>query len=106
MRRVVVTGMGLLSPLGVGVDHAWKELLAGKSAARRIDAVLVDDLPRKIANIIPRDGSEPAFDPDRFMEPKGQRKLGEYIIYGIAAADMALEDAGWQPETAEDQNAT
>src|SRR5690606_35578212 len=106
MRRVVVTGMGLLSPFGVGVDHAWKENLAGKSAARRVDTFEVDDLPAKIAHVIPREGGEHAFDPDRFLEPKEQRKVGDYIIYGIAAADMALEDAGWKPQTAEEQNAT
>lgn len=106
MRRVVVTGIGLLSPFGVGVDHSWKEILAGKSAARRVDAFEVDDLPAKIAHIIPRDGGENAFDPDRFMEPKEQRKVGDYIIYGVAAADMALADSGWKPQTAEEQNAT
>ncbi|SFJ05351.1 beta-ketoacyl-ACP synthase II [Aerobium aerolatum] len=106
MRRVVVTGMGLLSPFGVGVDHAWKEILAGKSAARRVDTFEVDDLPAKIAHVIPRDGGENAFNPDEFMEPKEQRKVGDYIIYGVAAADMALADAGWHPTTTEDQNAT
>ncbi len=106
MRRVVVTGMGLLSPFGVGVDHAWKEILAGKSAARRVDTFEVDDLPAKIAHVIPRDGGENAFNPDDFMEPKEQRKVGDYIIYGVAAADMALADAGWHPKTPEDQNAT
>ena len=106
MRRVVVTGMGLLSPFGVGVEHAWKQLLAGRSAARRIDMFEVDDLPCKIANIIPRGEGEGAFRPDDFMEPKDQRKVGDYIIYGIVAADLALRDAGWSPQTAEDQNAT
>ena len=106
MRRVVVTGMGLLSPFGVGAEHAWKELLAGKSAARRVDTFEVDDLPCKIAHVIPRDGGENAFDPDRFMEPKEQRKVGDYIIYGVAAADLALKDAGWDPKSSEDQNAT
>jgi 3-oxoacyl-[acyl-carrier-protein] synthase II len=105
MRRVVVTGMGLLSPFGVGVEHTWKQLLAGKSAARRIDAFEVDDLPCKIANIIPREG-EGAYNPDDFVEPKDQRKVGEYIVYGMVAAEQALADAGWKPETPEDQNAT
>src|SRR5690606_31188654 len=94
------------SPFGVGVEHAWKEILAGKSAARRVDTFEVDDLPAKIAHVIPRDGGENAFNPDEFMEPKEQRKVGDYIIYGVAAADMALKDAGWQPQTAEDQDAT
>ena len=106
MRRVVVTGIGLLSPFGVGAEHTWKQILAGRSAARRVETFEVDDLPSKIAHVIPRDGSEGAFDPDRFLEPKEQRKAGDYIIYGIAAADMALEDAGWKPATYEEQCAT
>jgi 3-oxoacyl-[acyl-carrier-protein] synthase II len=69
MRRVVVTGIGLLSPFGVGAEHTWKQLLAGRSAARRVDTFEVDDLPSKIAHVIPRDGGEASFDPDRFMEP-------------------------------------
>src|SRR5690606_40697834 len=79
MRRVVVTGVGLLSPFGVGAEHTWKELLAGKSAARRVETFEVDDLPAKIAHVIPRDGGEHAFNPDAFMEPKEQRKVGDYI---------------------------
>ena len=106
MRRVVVTGIGLLSPFGVGAEHTWRELLAGKSAARRVDAFEVGDLPCKIANVIPRDGGEHAFDPDRFMEPKEQRKVGDFIIYGVAAADLALEDSGWKPRTYEEQCAS
>ncbi|MFC6488771.1 beta-ketoacyl-ACP synthase II [Nitratireductor sp. GCM10026969] len=105
MRRVVVTGMGLLSPFGVGVEHGWKSLLSGRSAARRIDQFEVDDLPCKIANIIPREG-EGAFDPDAFLEPREQRKVGEFITYGIAAADQALADSGWQPQNDDDRNAT
>lgn len=107
MRRVVVTGMGLVSPLGVGAELTWERLLAGKSAARRVDRFEVNDLPCKIAMMMPRgDGSDGTFNPDQFLEPKDQRKVGDFIIYGIAAADLALEDAGWKPETAEDQNAT
>src|SRR5690606_32987004 len=106
MRRVVVTGVGLLSPFGVGAEHTWKELLAGKSAARRVETFEVDDLACKIAHVIPRDGGENAFNPDSFLEPKEQRKVGDYIIYGIAAADLALADSGWKPQTHEDQCAT
>ncbi|MCT8998975.1 beta-ketoacyl-ACP synthase II [Chelativorans intermedius] len=105
MRRVVVTGLGLLSPLGLGAEHSWKSLLSGRSAARRIDRFEVDDLPCKIANIIPREG-EGAFDPDAFMEPREQRKVGEFIVYGIAAADQALADSGWKPATDEERNTT
>jgi len=105
MRRVVVTGIGLLSPFGLGVDHTWKQILAGKSATRRIDAFETDDLPCKVAAIMPREG-EAAFNPDDFLEPKEQRKVADFIIYGIAAADMALADSGWTPRTEEDRWAT
>jgi 3-oxoacyl-[acyl-carrier-protein] synthase II len=107
MRRVVVTGMGLVSPYGVGVEHGWRHLLSGASAARLIDKFDVSDLPCKIACSIPRgDGSEGTFNPDQFLEPKEQRKIGDFILYGIAAADEALKDAGWAPVSADDQNAT
>jgi 3-oxoacyl-[acyl-carrier-protein] synthase II len=107
MRRVVVTGMGLVSPLGVGVEHSWKALLDGKSGARRVDTFNVEDVPCKIASMVPRgDGENGTYNPDRFLEAKEQRKIGEFIAYGIAAADMALDDAGWHPNTAEEQNYT
>ncbi|WP_157015202.1 beta-ketoacyl-ACP synthase II [Mesorhizobium xinjiangense] len=107
MRRVVVTGLGLVSPLGVGVEHVWKRLLSGASGARRVETFDVGDLSCKIANVIPRgDGADGTFNPDLVLEPKEQRKVGEYIIYGIAAADEALKDAGWAPTSADDQNAT
>ncbi|EKF20334.1 beta-ketoacyl-ACP synthase II [Nitratireductor pacificus] len=106
MRRVVVTGMGLLSPFGLGVEHGWKSLLSGKSAASRIDRFEVDDLPCKIANTIPRGEGEGAFSADAFLEPREQRKIGEFITYGIAAADQALEDSGWKPETEDEKYAT
>ena len=107
MRRVVVTGMGLLSPFGVGVEHGWKNLLSGRSAARRITEFEVEDLPCKIAHVIPRgDGSDGTFNPEAFLEPKELRKIGDFILYGIAAADEALADSGWKPETDDDRNAT
>ncbi|PSJ61021.1 beta-ketoacyl-ACP synthase II [Kumtagia ephedrae] len=107
MRRVVVTGLGLLSPFGVGVDHSWSQILAGRSACRRVDSFDVEDLPCKIAHVIPRGpGNEHAFDPEAYLEPKELRKIGDFILYGIAAADEALKDAGWEPKSAEDRNAT
>jgi 3-oxoacyl-[acyl-carrier-protein] synthase II len=105
VRRVVVTGIGLLSPFGVGAEHSWKQVLAGKSAVKKITAFEVGDLPAKIAASIPREG-EGAFNPDDFLEPKEQRKVADFITYGIAAADMALADSGWKPETEEDRWAT
>jgi 3-oxoacyl-[acyl-carrier-protein] synthase II len=107
MRRVVVTGMGLLSPFGVGVEHGWKSILSGRSAARRVTEFEVDDLPCKIAHVIPRgDGSNNTFNPEAVLEPKELRKIGDFILYGIAAADEALADSGWKPETEEERNAT
>lgn len=103
----MITGMGLVSPYGVGVEHAWKQLLTGKSAAKKVEHFQTDDLACKIANVMPRgDGSDASFNPDDVLEPKEQRKVGDYIIYGIAAADEALRDSGWEPKTDEDQNAT
>jgi 3-oxoacyl-[acyl-carrier-protein] synthase II len=107
MRRVVVTGLGLLSPFGVGVEHGWKELLSGRSAARRITHFEVEDLSCKIANVIPRgDGSDNTFNPEAYLEPKELRKIGDFILYGIVAADEALKDSGWQPKTPDEQYAT
>jgi len=107
MRRVVVTGLGLLSPFGMGFEHSWKELLSGRSAARRVTEFQVDDLPCQIAHIIPRgDGSDGTFNPEAVLEPKELRKIGSFILYGIAAADEALKDSGWTPKTHEEQCAT
>ncbi|WP_353642016.1 beta-ketoacyl-ACP synthase II [Mesorhizobium sp. WSM2239] len=107
MRRVVVTGMGLLSPFGVGVEHGWRELLSGRSAAKRITEFEVEDLPCKVAHVIPRgDGTGGTFNPEAYLEPKELRKIGDFILYGIAAADEALKDAGWEPQAEEDRCAT
>ena len=106
MRRVVVTGLGLLSPFGAGAELTWKKILSGASAASHITTFQTDDLPCKIAHVVPRGDGEGAFNPDDFLEPKDQRKIGDFILYGIAAADMALKDSGWKPTTADEQNAT
>ena len=107
MRRVVITGIGLVSPFGMGAEHSWRELLSGKSACRRITGFEVEDLPCKIAHVIPRgDGADGSFNPEAFLEPKELRKIGDYILYGIAAADEALADSGWRPENEADRNAT
>lgn len=107
MRRVVVTGLGLLSPFGMGVEHGWKELLSGRSAAKRVTEFEVEDLPCKIAHVIPRgDGRNGTFNPEAVLEPKELRKIGDFILYGIAAADEALKDSGWRPKTHEEQCAT
>jgi 3-oxoacyl-[acyl-carrier-protein] synthase II len=107
MRRVVVTGMGMVTPLGSGVETAWSRLLAGESGAVRITDFEVSDLPSQIACRIPRgDGSNGTFDPDSSMEPKEQRKVDDFIIFGMAAADEALADSGWEPKTDDDRYTT
>ncbi|MBX4964267.1 beta-ketoacyl-ACP synthase II [Rhizobium binae] len=107
MRRVVITGTGMVSPLGCGTEVTWSRLLAGQNGARLVTEFEVDDLPTKIACRIPLgNAADGAFNPDEWMEPKEQRKVDPFIIYGMAAADMALADANWHPESDEDQIAT
>ena len=107
MRRVVVTGMGIVGPLGCGVDVTWKSILDGKSGACRIETFEVEDLPCKIACVVPRgDGTNGTFNPDQWMEPKEQRKVDDFIIFAVSAATQALNDAGWHPKTPDEQNST
>ena len=97
MRRVVVTGLGMVTPLGCGVEATWANILAGKSGAQRITDFEVDDLACKIAARIPRgDGSDGTYDPDLYMDPKEQRKVDEFIVFAMAASKQALDDANWQ----------
>ncbi|MBO5834211.1 MAG: beta-ketoacyl-ACP synthase II [Alphaproteobacteria bacterium] len=94
MKRVVVTGMGIVSPVGTGVEYAWKNVLAGKSGVRKITKFEVDDLASQIAGI-PEVGTDAGqFNPDSVIEPREQRKMDKCIIYGIVAADEAIKDAG------------
>ncbi|MGU3399479.1 beta-ketoacyl-ACP synthase II [Brucellaceae bacterium D45D] len=107
MRRVVITGLGLVSPLASGVEETWKRLLAGESGARRVTEFEVDDLPCQIACRVPvGDGSNGTFNADLHMEPKEQRKVDPFIVYAVGAADQALDDANWHPESDEDQTRT
>ena len=107
MRRVVVTGMGMLTPLGCGVETTWQGLINGKSGAKKIERFDVSDLPCKIACIIPRgDGSNGSYNPDKWMEPKEQRKVDEFIVFAMCAARQALDDANWHPESYEEQTKT
>jgi 3-oxoacyl-[acyl-carrier-protein] synthase II len=104
MRRVVITGLGLVSPLGSGHESAWKRLTAGENAAKRIDNFDVSDLSCQVACQVPRgDGSDGTFNPNDWMEPKEQRKVDDFIIYAMGAATQALNDAGWTPTAYEDQ---
>src|SRR3954449_11921027 len=107
MRRVVVTGLGMVTPLACGVEATWQRLLAGQSGARKIEKFEVEDLAAKIACQIPRgDGSGGTYNPDQWMEPKEQRRVDEFIVFAMCAARQALDDAGWKPESREDQIAT
>jgi 3-oxoacyl-[acyl-carrier-protein] synthase II len=107
MRRVVVTGLGMVTPLACGVEPTWQRLVAGESGARRIEKFEVADLPAQIACQIPRgDGANGTYNPDQWMEPKEQRKVDEFIVFAMCAARQALEDAGWQPKTRDEQNTT
>ncbi len=107
MRRVVITGMGLVTPLGCGVDATWSNILAGRSGARRVEEFQVDDIACQIACFIPRgDGTNGTFNADQWMEPKDQRKVDDFIVYAMAAATQALKDAGWQPKTGDEQERT
>lgn len=107
-RRVVITGIGIVSPLANGREATWERLIAGKSGAGKIDVFDASDMPCKIAFQVPwvsgrggGAGDPHAFDPDKVLSAKEQRRIDEFILYGIAAADEALEDAGWKPETDE-----
>ena len=107
MRRVVVTGLGLVTPLACGVEESWSALLAGKSGASAITKFKVDDLPTKIACQVPRgDGAAGTFNPDQWVDPKEQRRMDDFIIYGLAAAKQAVVDSGWEPKTEEDRYRT
>ncbi len=102
LRRVVVTGLGILCPLGMGADIVWSNILAAKSGAARATGFEVDDLACQIACQIPYgDGSDGTFNPDDWMEPKDQRKVDPFIVYGMAAAGQALQDSGYVPKTEE-----
>src|SRR5258705_5621612 len=107
MRRVVVTGLGMVTPLACGVEATWQRLSDGKSGAGRMEPFDVSDLAAKIACQVPRgDGSDGSFNADQWMEPKEQRKVDDFIIFAMSAATQALADAGWKPESRDDQNQT
>jgi 3-oxoacyl-[acyl-carrier-protein] synthase II len=107
MRRVVVTGLGMVSPLGCGVEPTWKRILNSESGAKKIDTFDVSDLTSRIACVVPRgDGTDGTFNPDQWMEPKDQRKVDDFIIFAMCAAKQALDDADWHPATEEDRCAT
>ena len=94
MKRVVITGMGIVSPVGTGLEHAWKNVVAGKSGVRKITEFEVEDLASQIAGL-PQRGTEPGdYNPDAVVEPREQRKMDKSIVYAMVAADEAIKDAG------------
>jgi 3-oxoacyl-[acyl-carrier-protein] synthase II len=107
MRRVVVSGMGLVTPLGIGIDNNWRRLIAGESGVRAIQGFEVSDLPAKIAAQVPRgDTASGLFNADDWVEPKDQRKMDGFIVFALAAAAQAVEDAGWTPQDEEERERT
>ena len=106
MRRVVVTGLGMVTPLGVGVDHNWSQIIAGETGIGRITGFEVDDLACQIAGQVPGADQLGGLDMDAFIEPREQRKQDRFIQLGIVAAQLAVEDSGWKPEDRESQDRT
>lgn len=107
MRRVVVTGLGLVTPLGCGVEPCWKNLLAGKSGLAAIETFDVSDLAAKIGGQVPvGETADGKFNVDDFVPVKDRRRMGDFIIFAIAAADQAMADSGWKPETEQQKTRT
>ena len=105
MRRVVITGLGMVTPLACGVEETWSRLLAGKSGARPITKFKVDDLPARIAADVPvGDGSDGTFNADQWVDPKEQRRVDDFIIYALAAAQQAVTDSGYEPKTEDEKD--
>src|ERR1700759_5286178 len=107
MRRVVVTGLGLVTPLACGVEETWLRLIASESGARKVPSFDTSDLATKIACQVPRgDGANGTYNPDQWMDPKEQRRVDEFIVMGLASATQAVKDSGWEPKTEEDRDRT
>ncbi len=107
MSRVVVTGLGLVSPLGCGVAPVWRRLIDGRSGLRAIQSFDVSDLPSKVAGQVPLgESTDGAFNPDDFMTPQERRRMDPFIVFALAAAQQAVEDADWQPDDQESLECT
>jgi 3-oxoacyl-[acyl-carrier-protein] synthase II len=107
MRRVVVTGVGLVTPLASGAKHTWERLINGESGIRSIQSFDVSDLPCKIAGQVPvGDAATGGFDAGLYIHPKDQRKMDPFIVYAMGAASQAVEDSGWQPMADEERERT
>ncbi|MDK1493254.1 beta-ketoacyl-ACP synthase II [Sinorhizobium sp. 7-81] len=105
MRRIVITGMGAVSPLGANVATSWSRLLSGRSGIRRLPDDVVRDLPAKVGGTVPslEEDPEAGFDPNAVFAPKDQRKVDRFILFGLAAAEEALAQAGWKPVSEDDR---
>ncbi|MEY9626158.1 beta-ketoacyl-ACP synthase II [Sinorhizobium fredii] len=105
MRRIVITGMGAVSPLGANVATSWSRLLAGRSGIRRLPDEVVGDLPAKVGGTVPslEEGPEAGFDPNTVFAPKDQRKVDRFILFALAAAEEALNQANWRPDSETDR---
>ena len=107
MRRVVVTGLGTVCPLGVGVGHVWGRLVKGESGIGAIQSFETGDLSCRIAGQLPPGRAESGgFDPDEWVEPKDQRKMDRFIVCALAAATEAVKDSGWEPTSEEARDRT
>ena len=106
MRRVVITGMGMVTPLGLGVEHNWSSILEGKSGIGQIEGFDVSDISCRIAGQVPMGEAEGALDMDAFIAPKDQRKLDKFIQFGLVAAQEAIEDSGWVATTDDEKERT
>ena len=107
MRRVVVTGLGMVSPLADGVEATWERLLAGKSGAGMIEKFDTSNVVTKYACEVPLgDGTNGTFNGDAYLEPKERRKIDDFILFGLAAAQQAVQDSGWMPEADADRERT
>ncbi|HEY8189354.1 MAG TPA: beta-ketoacyl synthase N-terminal-like domain-containing protein, partial [Micavibrio sp.] len=110
MRRVVVTGMGMVTPLGLGVDHNWVRITAGDSGIRKVDEFDVSDMSSQVAGLVPKstDENPPAgvLNFEKFIPAKELRRLDRFIAFGMVAAHEAVEDSGWKPQTDEERERT
>lgn len=108
MRRIVVTGMGVVSPLGCGTELAWRRLLAGRSGLRRLPDAMVETLSAKVAGVVPTkaEDAQGGFDPDIAIAPKDQRKMDRFIQFALVAAKEALDQSGWRPVSEAEQERT